>query len=118
METKTKNLLRFFILPLFLLAVAVGVANGKAKPDFLLHVNFYDVGQGDATMIETYLGHQIMIDGGPSDKVLSEIGHDLPFFVRTIDLLIMTHPHEDHVAGLVDILKRYKVKIGLEKLKD
>lgn len=76
----------------------------------MLHAHFYDVGQGDGMMIQTYLGRQIVIDGGPSNAILKDLGHDMPFFDRTIDMLILTHPHTDHVAGLVDILKRYKVK--------
>jgi competence protein ComEC len=113
METKTKNLLWWLILPLACLTTAVFVALTQTQPDFLLHAHFYDVGQGDGTMIQTYLGHQIVIDGGPSNAILKDLGHDLPFFDRTIDLLILTHPHADHVTGLVDILKRYKVKTVL-----
>lgn len=110
METNTKKILRLLIAPLFLGLILVIVANKDLKPDFLLHVNFYDVGQGDSIFIQTHLGNQILIDGGPTDKAVNELGNDMPFFDRTIDLLILTHPHTDHVAGLVDILRRFKVK--------
>ncbi|MDP4001315.1 MAG: MBL fold metallo-hydrolase [bacterium] len=110
METNTKRIIGLLILPLLLGLVLVIIANQSFKPDFLLHVNFYDVGQGDSIFIQTHLGNQILIDGGPNDKVLTELGNDMPFFDRTIDMLILTHPHTDHVAGLVDIIRRFKVK--------
>jgi competence protein ComEC len=79
-------------------------ANGKLEVDFL------DVGQGDATLIKTPYGQKILIDGGPDNKVVKEIGGNLSFFDRDIDLMILTHPHADHVTGLVEVLKRYNVK--------
>ena len=54
--------------------------------------------------IQTYQGNQILIDGGPSDSVLANLGQDMPFFDRTIDLMVLTHAHNDHVAGLIDVL--------------
>lgn len=110
METQTKNYLIYLISPLFLLNAATVIGQHQSQPDFLLHVNFYDVGQGDAIFIQTYMGNKIIIDGGPSDAVLRHLGEDLPFFDRSIDMLILTHAHTDHVAGLIDIIKRYHVK--------
>ncbi len=110
METQTKQFLKYLILPLLILAVVVFVAHQKSRPDFLLHVNFLDVGQGDSIFIQTSQGNQIMIDGGPSDKVLSELGKKIPFWDRTIDMLILTHPDSDHVSGFIDVLKRYRVE--------
>ncbi|OGE82762.1 MAG: hypothetical protein A3B10_01910 [Candidatus Doudnabacteria bacterium RIFCSPLOWO2_01_FULL_44_21] len=110
MDTQIKNFLKFLIFPLALLLVVVFVADAQIHPDYLLHINFYDVGQGDAVFIQTYQGNQIVLDGGPSDKILSLLGKDMPFFDRTIELMIMSHPHEDHIIGLIDILKRFEVK--------
>jgi competence protein ComEC len=110
MDSTTRKIRDFLILPLGLAISLVFIANRELQPDYLLHVNFYDVGQGDAIFIETYLGNQILIDGGPGDQVVQELGYDLPFYDRTIDLVILTHPHADHVGGLVDVVKRYKVK--------
>lgn len=78
-------------------------------PAKLLEVDFLDVGQGDAELIKTPYGQKILIDGGPDNKVLSELGRNLPLFERKIDLVILTHPHDDHVVGLIDVLKKYKV---------
>jgi len=75
-----------------------------------LEVNFFDVGQGDAIFIETPERHQILIDGGPSSAILEKLGREMPFWDRTIDLVILTHPEKDHIAGLLEVLKKYKVE--------
>jgi len=75
-----------------------------------LKVSFFDVGQGDAIFIETPKRHQILIDGGPSVLILEKLGKEMPFWDRTLDLVILTHPEHDHMAGLIEVLKRYKVK--------
>jgi len=75
-----------------------------------LEVNFFDVGQGDAIFIETPERHQILIDGGPDSTILEKLGAEIPFWDRTIDLVILTHPEEDHLSGLIGVLKRYKVE--------
>lgn len=74
-----------------------------------LTVYFLDIGQGDAIFIETPNGAQMLIDGGPNKKVLSELGDIMPFQDRSIDIVLLTHPHEDHVGGLIDVLERYDV---------
>ena len=75
-----------------------------------LEVTFFDVGQGDAIFIETPQGHQILIDGGPDDTIIKKLGKEMPFWDRTIDLIILTHPERDHLAGLLEVLNQYKVK--------
>ncbi|HOX30165.1 MAG TPA: ComEC/Rec2 family competence protein [Candidatus Paceibacterota bacterium] len=76
----------------------------------LLRVEFFDVGQGDAALIKTPSGADILIDGGPGLAVLEGLGRSLPFWDRDIDLLILTHADHDHLAGLLEVLKQYKVK--------
>ena len=75
-----------------------------------LVVTFLDVGQGDATLIETVGGAQVLIDGGPNASVLQELARALPVFDTDLDLVIGTHPDMDHIGGLVDVLERYDVK--------
>ncbi|MDP2967482.1 MAG: ComEC/Rec2 family competence protein [bacterium] len=75
-----------------------------------LEVIFFDVAQGDAIFIKTPQGHQILIDGGPDSVILEKLGKELPFYDRTIDLVILTHPESDHLTGLLDVLRSYKVK--------
>ena len=78
-------------------------------PPERLRVSFLDVGQGDAILIQTPEGHNVLIDGGPGSKVLEELSDTLPFLHRKIDFMILTHPHSDHIEGLVEALKRYEV---------
>jgi len=78
--------------------------------DGLLKVYFLDVGQGDAMFIEAPNGNQVLIDGGPDGKVLSELGKVMSFYDRDIDLVALSHPQEDHAAGLIEVLKKYDVK--------
>lgn len=74
-----------------------------------LRVIFFDVGQGDAIFIITPQGHQILIDGGPDLTVLEKLGQAMPFWDRSIDLIVLTHPEQDHISGLIEVLKRYKI---------
>jgi competence protein ComEC len=75
-----------------------------------LHVAFLDVGQGDAIFIQTPSGRQLLIDGGRYPTVLlDQLGQQMPFWDRSIDLLVATHPDADHAAGLVPVLERYDI---------
>jgi len=74
-----------------------------------LKVIFFDVGKGDSVFIETPKLTQILLDGGPSGKVLEKLARVMPFFDRQINLVISTHPDFDHLAGLVEVLKSYRV---------
>jgi competence protein ComEC len=79
-------------------------------PDGRLHVAFLDVGQGDAILITTPRGQQILVDGGPSPSALnSALGREMPFWDRSIDLLVMTHADADHITGLIEVLDRFRV---------
>ncbi len=80
----------------------------KVSPYF--QVIFLDVGQGDSSLIITPQHKVILIDGGPDQKVLKELGRVLPFWNRKIDLLVVTHPHDDHFVGLIEVLRRYQVE--------
>lgn len=79
------------------------------RPDSNLKVIFFDVGQGDASFIETPNHYQILIDGGPDNSVLEKLGRAMPFYDRSLDILIITHPDSDHLAGAVEIIKNYEV---------
>ena len=80
-----------------------------------LRVTVLDVGQGDAILIETPDGNTILVDGGPSGSVLMQaLGEALPAPEREIDLVVLTHGQDDHVAGLVEVLRRYDVAQVME----
>ncbi|HLD85859.1 MAG TPA: ComEC/Rec2 family competence protein [Patescibacteria group bacterium] len=80
------------------------------QSNHLLTVTFFDVGQGDAALIRTPQDQTILIDGGPDRTILTKLGESLPWTRRTIDLVILSHPHADHVAGLNYVLARYRVR--------
>lgn len=71
-------------------------------------VVFLDIGQGDSILVQNKTA-QVLIDGGPGSKVLERLGEELPWFDRTIDVIILTHPQQDHLEGLVHVLDRYRV---------
>ncbi len=73
-------------------------------------IRFFDVGQGDSIFITGPTGEKILIDGGPDFSALEGLGSAMPFFDRTIDLLVLTHPHLDHVAAFPEIMRRYHMK--------
>ncbi len=76
-----------------------------------LTVTFIDVGQGDAIFIESPAGQRILVDGGPSGRAVTEaLGHEMRFWDKRIDLVVLTHPEEDHLNGLVTVLERYDVR--------
>ena len=98
----------------FLGALAIGVAViwyavFYAAARQYLRVTFFDAGQGDAIFMEIPGGGQILVDGGPDDGILAKLGSVLAFWDRSLDLLVLTHPHADHLAGLLAVLKRYDV---------
>jgi competence protein ComEC len=75
-------------------------------------VAFLNVGQGDAELIRNAAGN-ILIDAGPNNKILFELGKILPFYERTIDLFILSHPNKDHFNGFFEILDKYKIRAVL-----
>jgi competence protein ComEC len=101
--------LRWVAPPLLILAVLVTTA-AAAMPDDRLHVSFLDVGQGEAILIQRG-SQQVLVDGGPSPQALAlELGEKMPFWDRTIELVVLTHPHADHLTGLVEAVQRYRVE--------
>lgn len=96
------------------LVVWVPAVPAAADGGVYLTVSFLDVGQGDAIHVTTPDGYELLVDGGPSAQVLRELAADRPFFDKSIDVVIATHPDTDHVAGLVDVLERYEVATIIE----
>jgi competence protein ComEC len=100
--------LKWAIAPLSVLAVLVSFT-AFTMPDNQLRVSFLDVGQGDAILIQKG-NRQILVDGGPSPQAITlGLSEAMPFWDRSIDLLVLTHPHQDHLAGLLEVLRRYRV---------
>lgn len=94
------------------LSLATGVAllwiTNLSLPDGRLQVTFFDVGDGDATLIQTPSGTRVLVDGGPSPDLLAQkLGRAVPLWDRTLDAVVLSHSDSDHVAGLTAALRRY-----------
>ncbi|MBU0981690.1 MBL fold metallo-hydrolase, partial [Patescibacteria group bacterium] len=110
------NRLLFIIFTVLVgLDVAFGVSLVRIWPGVLV-MHFLDVGQGDAVLIVTPEGNRILVDGGPGNAVLSEIAGVLPVGSSRIDLVVLTHPHADHMEGLIYVLDRFEVGAVLVSL--
>ena len=104
--------INFWHLAIFicLLIFALATHSATSQKDGFLKVYFLDVGQGDSVFIETPNGNQVLIDGGPDNKTLAELGKIMPFYDRDIDVVLATHKESDHISGLFSVLERYDVK--------
>jgi len=94
-------------LALSLTVTAVGLAT---RPDGRIHITVLDVGQGDAILVEGDRGSRMLIDGGPDpDRLILELDARIPPWDRRIDVLILSHPHEDHAGGLPRLIQSYRI---------
>lgn len=80
----------------------------------VLSVSFLDIGQGNATFIESPTGTQVIIDGGPNKNLMREVPSVIPWYDRNIDMLIVSHPDKDHYEGFISLLDRYSVDVFME----
>jgi len=106
---KNKKFSCLILAILFIAAIFIWSSIFSFLPSDALKVVFFDVGQGDSIFIETPFRKQILIDGGPDKSVLAKLGEAMPFYDRTIDLVVLTHPDSDHLTGLVGVLEYFKV---------
>jgi competence protein ComEC len=110
MERFERNRLATLLLLLFITILSwFPFTSNSSSSCECLTVSFLDVGQGDAILIQTPDGYEMLVDGGRDSSVLRELSKQRSFFDRTIDVVVSTHPDLDHIAGLVDVLKRYQV---------
>jgi competence protein ComEC len=80
------------------------------RSDGSTRITVLDVGQGDSILVEGGRGARMLIDAGPDpDRILIELDRRLPPWDRRIDILLLTHPHEDHVAGMALLIERYRI---------
>lgn len=106
-------ILLLFVVLFAGLAVVIYVDITNKDRD-LLTVAFLDVGQGDAIYVETPAGTQMLIDGGPDRSVLTELSKVMPWWDRSLDIVVATHPDKDHIGGLISVLENYQVDYYLE----
>ncbi|HPS21405.1 MAG TPA: ComEC/Rec2 family competence protein [Candidatus Paceibacterota bacterium] len=130
---KKNKLFTFFILLLFFVAILFWVENNrptaqiknpvaeknldkneKENEEKNLIVYVLDVGQGDAFLIESPTGIQALVDTGPPNKILSQLASVVPPTDRSIDLVFISHPDQDHIGGILDVLENYSVGLIFE----
>jgi competence protein ComEC len=100
---------KYIIVPL-LVAAFVTSSMASTLPDSRLHVSFLDVGEGDSILIQSS-GQNVLVDGGPSPQAVNQsLSSKIPFWNRNIEMVILTHPHLDHLSGLIEVIKRYQVR--------
>lgn len=107
-----RNISRIFkLLAGFFLASFLGLALIGGQSASRLEVAFFDIGQGDASLIKTPAGFAVLIDGGPDDLILKRLGEDLPYRQRRLDMVVASHYHDDHIGGLFEVFERYQVGV-------
>ena len=68
------------------------------------------MGNGDSALIISPSGRQVLVDGGPQAQDATRLlGSGLPFWDRSLDVVVLTHGHADHITGLLEVLRRYDV---------
>ncbi len=112
---KKKKYWFLFLAALF--AALIVLYHDISKYDGKLHITFFDIGQGDSALLQ-YQDFSLLVDGGPGNYLSSRIGKRLPFFDRELDLVVATHPQEDHFFGLVKVTESIKVERVLVSQKE
>ena len=105
-----QNLKLYFVLFLILINIFIFYLIYQTALS-KLEVAFLDVGQGDAIFVTAPGGGQMLVDGGPNNSVLRELGKVMPFYDRSLDVVVATHADQDHIGGLVEVLKRFEVDL-------
>ncbi len=112
---RVRTFIKYLILSLIILSLFVSVyALFREDRRGYMTVAFLNIGQGDAIFIDTPNGNQVLIDGGVGRSVLRELSKVMPFYDRSIDVVIASHADQDHVGGLPDVFEKYKVDLFLE----
>ncbi len=104
---RTRRLAAGGIGAVLMVLLWLAVASGPVPP---LRVSVLDVGQGDAILVEAADGSRLLVDGGADpDLLVRRLDERIPIWDRRIDLVVLTHPHEDHAGGLAGLVPRYRV---------
>lgn len=103
--TILKFILKNWVVVIFIVIATFMQYNGYSDKPVVIFLN---VGQGDAILIQQD-GFQILVDGGPDDAVLYELAKYIPIYDRNIEIVVLTHAHDDHLKGLLMVLENYNV---------
>lgn len=103
-----KNITKYFLSALILVLVFIVANIAKSPDDENVHVYILNVGQGDSILIQKK-DYQILVDAGPGHITLEELGKVMPVLDRKIEQVIITHPHQDHIGAINEVIDRYEV---------
>lgn len=113
MDKKFSKFINYGLVAAVLLAVFLWTTisqNASSNPAVsTAEVDFLDVGQGDATLINLPGSVQILVDGGPDNRVLNQLARHMPKFDKKIEYVFPSHPDADHIGGLASVLQSYEV---------
>lgn len=112
MDKKKKIISSIIGIIVVLLAGYFGIdltQDSKVPKDSKLMISYMDVWQGDAAYIKVN-GNDILIDAGPRSNSKELLEQLKAKNIDDFELVIATHPHEDHIGGMVDVFKEYEVK--------
>ncbi|MFH1175613.1 MAG: MBL fold metallo-hydrolase [bacterium] len=85
--------------------------SSSQRDSALTEVVFFDVGQGDAALIQSPFNQDILIDGGPGKIILEKLGQRMGMFNKDLEIVFLTHNHSDHLDGILEAVKSgYKIK--------
>lgn len=98
------------IVGILCIGLLLGAREFAYRVDGKTHAAFFDVGQGDSALMTFPDGTRMLVDGGPDWSTLEHLGKTLPFFDRTIDIVVLSHPNADHMMSLPEVLRRYHVR--------
>ncbi|OHA20627.1 MAG: hypothetical protein A2836_01285 [Candidatus Taylorbacteria bacterium RIFCSPHIGHO2_01_FULL_45_63] len=89
-------------------------ASAEGGRSNILTIAFLDIDQGDAIYIEAPNGNQLVVDGGPGTILLRRLAEVMPAYDRSLDMILVTNPDKDHMAGFVDALASYEISFVVE----
>jgi competence protein ComEC len=97
------------VISFLIISVFLSLSYYKLYSNNVLEVYYYDIGQGDSTMIKTPDNRYILIDVGLDITTMGRLGETMPYWINKIDIVIITHAHADHMAGLINLLNRIEI---------
>ncbi len=111
MKKTRKFLLLYIVLIIGVFLAACELDTAMSEEDYTdkLVVHFIDVGQGDSTLIEFPNGEVSLIDAGTRNNGKKVVEYLKEQGIKKIDYLIATHPHEDHIGGLPEIVRAFEI---------
>lgn len=107
---KNKRLLLFFFAFLFFLNILGWRSVYDLSKIGFLRIIFFEPPCNGTVLIITSKGRQILINSGSSALVFEKLAKEMPFWDRSLDLLIFTHLKQDYIKGSIEIFKKYKIE--------